>query len=252
MATAEYKITNFTVDDPATIKAKLDANSAVVTRTAAGFQCYASTPTGMTVRVAAGALFVASALVENAIQVSGALVAPVVNPRIDRVVIDQLSGVASIIGGVEAAVPVAPALPAGKLPIAEISLAVGLVAITNALITDKRAAICQIPLGILAQNSQSANYTAAMGDAGRHILHPLADNNPRTFTIDSNANVAYPIGTAITFVNEINALTIAITADTLTLAGAGTVGARTLAANGIATALKIGATKWIISGTGLT
>lgn len=104
----------------------------------------------------------------------------------------------------------------------------------------------------IAQNSQSTAYTTVLADAGRHILHPTADNNARTFTIDSNANVAYPVGTAITFVNQINTLTIAITSDTMTLAGAGTTGSRTLAANGIATALKVASTAWIISGTGLT
>lgn len=104
----------------------------------------------------------------------------------------------------------------------------------------------------IAQLSKSANYTTVLADAGRHILHPTADNNARTFTIDSNANVAYPIGTAITFVNQINTVTIAITSDTLTLAGAGSTGSRTLAANGIATALKIETTNWIISGTGLS
>jgi hypothetical protein len=36
------------------------------------------------------------------------------------------------------------------------------------------------------------------------------------------------------------------------LAGAGTTGSRTLAANGVATAIKITSTEWIISGTGLT
>lgn len=106
-------------------------------------------------------------------------------------------------------------------------------------------------LGI-PQNSQSTAYTTVLSDQGKHILHPTADNNARTFTIDSNANVAYPIGTAITFVNQINTVTIAITSDTLVLAGAGTTGSRTLAANGIATALKIASTTWIISGTGLT
>lgn len=105
---------------------------------------------------------------------------------------------------------------------------------------------------LIRQNSQSAAYTTVLTDSGKHILHPTADNNPRTFTIDSNANVAYPIGTAITFVNQINTLTIAITADTMTLAGVGTTGSRTLAANGMATALKISTTGWIISGTGLT
>lgn len=104
----------------------------------------------------------------------------------------------------------------------------------------------------IPQQSKSANYTTVLGDAGKHVYHPSADNNPRTFTIDSNANVAYAIGTAITFVNEINTVTIAITSDTLTLMGAGTTGSRTLAANGIATALKVSATKWVISGTGLT
>lgn len=107
----------------------------------------------------------------------------------------------------------------------------------------------QVPI---TQNSQSAAYTTVLGDGGKHILHPTADNNPRTFTIDSNANVAYPIGTVLTFVNQINTVTIAITSDTLTFAGAGTTGSRTLAASGVATALKIGTTSWIISGTGLS
>jgi hypothetical protein len=108
------------------------------------------------------------------------------------------------------------------------------------------------PVVATLQNSQSTAYTTAWSDREKHILHPTADNNPRTFTIDSNANVAYPIGTAITFVNEINTVTIAITSDTMTLAGAGTTGSRTLAASGIATALKIASTKWIISGVGLS
>ena len=105
---------------------------------------------------------------------------------------------------------------------------------------------------LVRQNSQSANYTAVLTDGGYHILHPAADNNPRTFTIPANASVAFPIGTALSFVNEINAVTIAITTDTMVLAGAGTTGSRTLAANGIATALKITSTKWIVSGNGLT
>lgn len=104
----------------------------------------------------------------------------------------------------------------------------------------------------IPQNSQSAAYTTVLSDSGKHILHPTADNNARTFTIDSNANVPYPLGTAITFINQINTVTISITSDTLTLAGAGSTGSRSLAANGIATAIKIASTSWLISGTGLT
>ena len=106
--------------------------------------------------------------------------------------------------------------------------------------------------GIIPENSQSANYTLVLGDAGQFIYHPATDNNARTFTIPANASVAYTIGTVISFVNMINTVTIAITTDTMTLAGTGTTGSRTLAANGTCTAIKIGTTAWIISGTGLT
>jgi hypothetical protein len=106
----------------------------------------------------------------------------------------------------------------------------------------------------LAQNSQSAAYTAVLADSEKHIFHPSADTTARVFTIPANASVAYPVGTCLTFVNENAAgvITIAITTDTMRLAGAGTTGSRTLAANGIATALKVTSTSWLISGVGLT
>lgn len=104
----------------------------------------------------------------------------------------------------------------------------------------------------IEQNSQSANYTLVLGDAQKHILHPSSDNNARTFTIPANSSVAFPVGTTITFVNRINTVTIAITTDTLRLAGTSSTGSRSLAVNGMATALKIGSTEWIISGPGLT
>lgn len=111
--------------------------------------------------------------------------------------------------------------------------------------------VAELPLP-LQQNSRSANYTATLTDANNHIYHPSSDNNARTFTIPANSSVAYPVGTTITFVNKINTVTIAITTDTLTWAGAGTTGSRTLAANGMATALKVTTTEWFISGSGLS
>jgi hypothetical protein len=105
----------------------------------------------------------------------------------------------------------------------------------------------------IPQNSQSANYTLVLGDSGDHIFHPSADNNARTFTIPANSSVAFPIGTAVTFINMAAAnVTIAITTDTLTLSPAGTSGSRTLAQYGSATAIKITSTQWLISGSGLT
>jgi len=104
------------------------------------------------------------------------------------------------------------------------------------------------------QNSISSAYTTVSSDAGKQLLHPSADITARTWTIDSNANVPYPIGTELRFINQNAAgtLTIAITTDTMRLAGAGTVGSRTLTANGVATAEKVTAAEWIISGTNLT
>lgn len=105
----------------------------------------------------------------------------------------------------------------------------------------------------IPQNSQSTAYTLVIADQGKHILHPTTDANARTFTIPANASVAYPIGTAITFVNRTTqVLSVAITTDTLILANTTTTGTRALALNGLATALKVEATVWIISGTGLT
>jgi hypothetical protein len=105
----------------------------------------------------------------------------------------------------------------------------------------------------IPQNSQSAAYTLVLADAGKHIFHPSGDANARTFTIPANSSVAYPIGTAITFINMTSqVVTIAITTDTMYLSSAGTTGSRSLAQYGSATAIKMTSTTWLISGSGLT
>lgn len=123
---------------------------------------------------------------------------------------------------------------------------------TQFRLTIRRADGGDATQGVSIINSQSAAYTTLIGDRNKTIWHPTADNNARTFTIDSNANVPYPVGTLITFINEINTVTIAITTDTLVLSPGGTTGSRTLAANGIAIARKVSAARWYISGSGLT
>jgi len=104
----------------------------------------------------------------------------------------------------------------------------------------------------IPQNAQTASYTLVASDAGKHIYHAAAAA-AATYTIPANTSVGYVVGTAITFVNlSTNAVTIAITTDTMYLAGAGTTGSRTLAQYGTATALKITSTSWVISGAGLS
>jgi hypothetical protein len=98
-------------------------------------------------------------------------------------------------------------------------------------------------------NSQSAAYTTLLTDQGDIIYHPSADTTARTWTIDSNANVAAPIGTSLSFYNDTSAgtVTIAITSDTLVLSPAGTTGSVTLLAGHTATAVKVASTRWFIS-----
>jgi hypothetical protein len=102
-------------------------------------------------------------------------------------------------------------------------------------------------------NSNSASYTTVLADSGKVIFHPSTDTNARTFTIPANSSIAYPLGTAITFINMTAAVvTIAITTDTMYLTPLGTTGSRSLAQYGCATAIKITSTTWLISGSGLT
>jgi hypothetical protein len=102
----------------------------------------------------------------------------------------------------------------------------------------------------LPQNATSST-TLTISDAGKHIY---ITTSSQTITIPANSSVPYPIGTTITFIAGPSAttVTIAITSDTMRLAGAGTTGSRTLAAHGMATAVKVASTDWYINGTGLT
>jgi hypothetical protein len=104
-------------------------------------------------------------------------------------------------------------------------------------------------MGIPQNATTTGAYTIVAADAGKHIYSTAT----RTVTIPANGTTAFPVGTTITFVSGSGATTtIAITTDTMYLAGPGTTGSRTLAAFGMATAVKITSTSWIISGNGLT
>lgn len=101
------------------------------------------------------------------------------------------------------------------------------------------------------QSAVATTGTLGISDIGKHIY---VDTAGQTITIPANSSVAYPIGSALSFIAGPSATTvsIAITTDTMYLAGTGTTGTRTLAAHGMATAVKVAATVWYINGTGLT
>lgn len=117
-----------------------------------------------------------------------------------------------------------------------------------------RVAVEGVELGyrLIPQNAQNGNYTLVLGDSAKHI-YKASGGAGETITIPANASVAYDIGTTVTFINQGGGdLTIAITSDTLTLSPGGTTGSVILGNNGVATAIKVTATAWIITGTNLT
>ena len=109
-------------------------------------------------------------------------------------------------------------------------------------------------VGFLAipQDAQTGNYTLTLADTGKHVYH-ASGAAAATYTIPANATVSFVTGAAVTFINmSANAVSLAITSDTLYWSPTGGTGTRTLAQYGVATAVKITGTSWIVSGLGLT
>lgn len=120
---------------------------------------------------------------------------------------------------------------------------------TTTLVQTEVASAALLPIPQLLKNE---NYTFVLGDAGYHAYK--TDTSAYTWTLPANASVAYETGTCITFINggSSGAITLAITSDTMQLAGSSSTGSRTLAAGGMATAIKVASTKWFINGVGLS
>lgn len=92
-------------------------------------------------------------------------------------------------------------------------------------------------------NQTGTTYTTVLADAGALIT--LSNSGSIALTIDSNANVAFPIGTQIQILQlGAGQVTVGITADTLH----GTPGLKTRAQYSQATLTKILVTTWVASG----
>jgi hypothetical protein len=95
------------------------------------------------------------------------------------------------------------------------------------------------------QNSQSANYTLVLGDAGKQIFHPVADANIRTYTIPANASVAFPIGTVVLFTVENGGRYVNVACGDTLVFGSGTTGSVAVVPNNTLMAIKVTSTKWM-------
>jgi hypothetical protein len=101
----------------------------------------------------------------------------------------------------------------------------------------------------LPQVEVSSSKTFLQSDAGKH---QWVGSSGITLTIPANSSVPFEIGTTLIVINSGVTSSIAITGDTLRLAGTSSVGTRSLATYGVATIVKVQETTWVASGNGLT
>ena len=162
MTVGQFLQPNYTTQTGTSYPLAIDADWAVATRLIDNFAPHAQATPNMTVALDAGHLFNGTALSEVAAQSTGTITAPVSNPRIDRVVVDRVSGAVSVVTGTEAASPSPPAIPAGKAPVAQVLLQTSSTAIGNSMLTDER------DLGVLglASGAYTAVGTAATQNVG--------------------------------------------------------------------------------------
>jgi hypothetical protein len=95
------------------------------------------------------------------------------------------------------------------------------------------------------QNSQSANYTLVLGDAGKQIFHPVADTSTRTYTIPANSSVAFPIGTVVLFTVENGGRYVNVACGDTLVFGSGVTGPVSVTPNNTLMAIKVTSTKWM-------
>ena len=109
-----------------------------------------------------------------------------------------------------------------------------------------------VPSAVSTINAQTGTtYTPALTDA--NALVTLNNASAISVTIPTNASVAYPIGTQISFawITGAGQPTIsAVTSGTTTIASTGTTSAspKLRVANSVATAIKIATDSWLVTG----
>lgn len=121
------------------------ANWAVARRVAGAFAPHEQPFPDMTLALDPGNLLRGSTLTEVRAQTAGPFAATP-SQRVDRVVVDRVSGAASVVTGTDGSVT-PPAIPAGTLPVARVHLLNTTDAVTNAIVVDERALADLTPAG---------------------------------------------------------------------------------------------------------
>lgn len=165
-----WVLPNSTSDLATSWKFKLDAAAAVAQRIVDPFAPKPQASPNMTVAIDAGYIFADAALTEVAAQTSPTFVKPTANSRIDRIVIDRATGAISVVAGTQSASPVAPAIPTGKHPCAQVFMTSATTILTAANIYDERA--------IFGLGLSSAAYAPLAANINQDASGNLIDNMP--------------------------------------------------------------------------
>lgn len=141
MPISKFVQPNFTdpTVDGSSYKTAIDNSIKLMSQVAAQFACSEQEPLAMAVDIRAGTIFSNNTIHQIDAQSVTFDVAPTGTlKRIDRVVINTTSGVASVIKGTESTTPSAPDITAGLLPVASVLIGPNQINITNYDITDER------------------------------------------------------------------------------------------------------------------
>ena len=112
-------------------------------------------------------------------QISPTITAPVGNPRIDRIVINQTTGAVSVITGTPSATPTPPALTSNVFPVAQVLLQSTSTVITNSMITDERNTWTTPGL-------KNGAFTVVGTAAAENLSSVIVDNGSGALTIGTN------------------------------------------------------------------
>lgn len=160
--------------DGSTYPVYIDRAIAVLKRAGAAFaphQVYSGSPNpDLAVEVDAGYIWNGSTLTEVAAQtVAGFTIPSAGQNRVDRIVLDAVTGAASRVAGTPVTgspTAVAPAIPVGKLPCAQVTIDSSSTAVLNSMITDERVTgLTKAPVRTrqVLTSGTSATYTRPAG-----------------------------------------------------------------------------------------
>ena len=172
------------------------------------FRVYATATPGMTLNIDAGNIQQQTTLTSIAMQTTTAFVAPVTNPRNDLIVLDESTGVYSVVAGTEAAIPSDPAIPVNKIALARVRLTVGMTAINSTNLDDLLPLFYINDTGI-QQTAADVRYGAAMPPFNASTISNLITATIAPCKVDFR-NTSLTVGTPIEY-NVASTLSLAMT-----------------------------------------